>query len=200
MNRSASNGPERLGIFGGTFDPVHNGHLAAASEARAALELDTVLLLPAGEPWQKTGVVDAPAADRLALVEVAVSGIAGLEASDIEVVRRGPSYTVDTLEQLTQPERALTLLVGADVARGLSSWHRSDDLWDLATIAVFDRGETGVPPKLKHRVETVAVPRLEISSSDVRERLLSGRPVDGLVPAAVVREIRERHLYTARNG
>lgn len=197
--------PSRVGVLGGTFDPVHNGHIAAALDARYALGLDTVVMVPAGAPWQKAETVQASAADRLAMVEAAVADVDGLGVSDVEVRRPGPSYTVDTLEELAAPDRELFLLLGTDTASNIHTWHRSDDLWDLATLVVFERSidgarDSAVPPALVDRVATVDVARLDISSSGIRERLAGGRPVGGLLPPAVVRHIAERHLYTARNG
>src|SRR5918996_409532 len=113
---------ERIGVFGGTFDPIHVAHVVSAVEARRALDLDRVVLVPAGDPWQKRGSVTAPAADRPALGEGGGGGIAGLEVSPIEVERNGPSYTYQTLEGLSAPGRKLFLVVGADVAATMHSW------------------------------------------------------------------------------
>src|ERR1044072_6062011 len=107
---------ERIGVFGGTFDPIHVAHVVSAVEARRVLSLDRVVLVPAGDPWQKRGSVTASAADRLAMVEAAVEGIAGLDVSAIEVTHDGPSYTYRTLEAMAAPGRELFLIVGADVA------------------------------------------------------------------------------------
>lgn len=190
---------ERLGIFGGTFDPLHVGHLVAAVEARRALGLDRVLLVPAGDPWQKHGAVSAPAADRLAMVEAAVEGIDGLEVSRIEVERTGPSYTADTLEALSRPCRTLYLVVGADVAATLHTWVGVERIPALATLVVVDRAgvaeETLTLPG-PWPVEHVAIPLLDISSTDLRARAARGWPLDGLVPPGALRVIRERKLYT----
>ena len=188
---------ERVGVLGGTFDPVHTGHVVAAVEARARLQLDRVLLVVAGDPWQKRGRVVASAADRLALVEIAVRGIQGLEASALEVERHRPSVTADTLEELTAPGRELFLLLGADSVANMATWKRLDDTRDLATVVVIERdGEHAQPPGRGWRVEHLPIPRLEISSTDLRDRLAQGRPIDGLVPAAVVDAIKDRDLYT----
>lgn len=172
--------------------------MVAAAEVRAKLTLDRVLIVVAGDPWQKRGDVVATARDRLAMVEAAVDGIEGLEASGLETDRVGPTYTVDTLEQLAVLGRALFLVMGADVARGLDTWHDVARVRELATLVVVEReGETGVaPPHGDWRIERVAVPRLDISSTDLRARLREGRPVDGLIPPAAIRVIRERGLYT----
>ncbi len=187
---------ERVGVLGGTFDPVHVGHLVAASDARAALTLDRVLLVVAGDPWQKRGEVIASAADRLALVEAAVAEVEGLEASALEVEREGASVTADTLEDLAAPGRDLFLLLGADAVANMSTWRRLDDTRDLATVVVIEReGEHAVPPGDGWSVEHLAIPRLDVSSTEVRSRLQRGFPVAGLVPSAVVRQIRDRGLY-----
>lgn len=189
---------ERVGIFGGTFDPVHVAHIVAAVEVRRVLGLDRLLLVPAGDPWQKRGQVAAPAADRLAMVEAAVDGVEGLEASPIEVERDGPSYTVDTLETLAGPDRDLFLVVGADVAATLGTWAGVERISELATLVVVDRAgaDTARRPADRWRVEHVAIPHLDVSSTDLRARAAQGWPLDGLVPPAVVRMISERNLYT----
>jgi nicotinate-nucleotide adenylyltransferase len=189
---------ERIGVLGGTFDPVHHGHIATAAEVRHALDLDRVLLVVAGDPWQKRGRVVAGAEDRLALVRVAVDGVAGVEASGIEVEREGPSVTADTLEALAAPDRELFLVLGADAVANMPTWRRLDDTRALATVVVVERaGDLDVhPPGPGWRVTHVRVPRLDISSTDLRARLAAGRPVDGLVPPAVIAEMRVRGLYT----
>jgi nicotinate-nucleotide adenylyltransferase len=192
-----SDGAERLGVFGGTFDPVHTGHVVVAAEVRAVLALDRVLLVPAGDPWQKRGRVVASAADRLALVECAVADVDGVEASAVEVERTGASVTADTLEVLAAPDRELFLVLGADTVANMGTWRRLDETRHLATVVVVEReGERAVPPGDGWTVEHVRIPRLDISSTDLRARLADGRPVDGLVPGPVVREIRARGLYT----
>jgi nicotinate-nucleotide adenylyltransferase len=191
---------ERVGVLGGTFDPVHVGHLLAASDARAALALDRVLLVVAGDPWQKRGEVVAGAPDRLALVEAAVDGVDGLEASALEVEREGASVTADTLEDLGAPHRELFLLLGADAVANMGTWRRLDDTRDLATIVVVEReGEHAVPPGDGWRVEHLEIPRLDVSSTEVRARLERGFPIAGLVPPAVVQQIRVRGLYARRS-
>src|SRR6266540_576411 len=130
---------ERIGVFGGTFDPVHVGHIVGAVEARRALALDRVVLVPAGDPWQKRGSVAATGADRLAMVQAATEDIDGLEVSLLEVERDGPSYTYQTLEALSAPDRELFLIVGADVAATMHSWVGIERLPALATLVVVDR-------------------------------------------------------------
>lgn len=189
---------ERIGVFGGTFDPVHNGHVVAAVETRAALDLDRVLLVVAGDPWQKRDRVVASAADRLAMVEAAVTEIEAVETSTLEIEREAPSVTADTLEALAVPGRELFLILGTDAVANMPTWRRLEDTRHLATLAIVERGGVrGVdPPGDGWRVEHVRIPQLEIASTDLRDRLASGRPIDGLVPPAAVRVIRERGLYT----
>jgi nicotinate-nucleotide adenylyltransferase len=189
---------ERLGVFGGTFDPVHVGHVVVASESRSQLALDRVLLVVAGDPWQKRGKVVASAADRLALVDAAVDGVEGVEASAIEIERDAPSVTANTLEALTAPDRELFLVLGADAVANMGTWRRLEETRALATVVVVERAGDAhsEPPGPDWRVQRVAIPRLDIASTDLRERLRSGRPIDGLVPPEVVRTIHTRGLYT----
>ena len=189
---------ERLGVFGGTFDPVHVGHVVVATESRAQLALDRVLLVVAGDPWQKRGQVVASAADRLALVTAAVKEVEGVEASAIEIERNAPSVTADTLEALTAPDRELFLVLGADAVANMGTWRRLEETRDLATVVVVERAGDmhSEPPGAGWRVQRVAIPRLDIASTDLRERLRGGRPIDGLVPPAVVHTIHTRGLYT----
>jgi nicotinate-nucleotide adenylyltransferase len=191
-------GPERIGIFGGTFDPVHVGHVVVATETRVQLGLDRVLLVVAGDPWQKRGRVVAAAADRLALAATAVEGIEGVETSAIEIERGEASVTADTLEALSAPGRELYLVLGADAVANMPTWRRLDETRHLATVVVVERAGDAhsEPPGSGWRVERVSIPRLDISSTDLRDRLGEGRPIDGLVPSEVVREIRRRGLYT----
>lgn len=183
----------RIGVFGGTFDPVHIGHLAVAVAARHALALDRVLLVVANVPWQKAGTrALTPAEDRYAVVEAAVADLDGIEASRIELDRGGPSYTADTLETLrADGAHELFLILGADAAANLHTWARADDVPALAELVVVPR--PGTPPPVGMR--TLDVPHLDVSSSDLRARVIDGRPLDVLVPAAALRLIRERGLY-----
>jgi nicotinate-nucleotide adenylyltransferase len=189
---------ERIGVLGGTFDPVHNGHVVAAVDTRAALALDRVLMVVAGDPWQKRDRVVASAPDRLALVEAAVTDVEGVEASAIEVEREGPSVTADTLEALAAPDRELFLVLGTDAVANMPTWRRLDETRHLATLAIVERGGMGGvgPPGEGWQVEHVKIPQLDIASTDLRDRLAAGRPIDGLVPPAAVRVIWERGLYT----
>jgi nicotinate-nucleotide adenylyltransferase len=188
----------KLGVFGGTFDPVHAGHVVVATETRAQLGLDRVLLVVAGDPWQKRGRVVASAADRFGLATTAVEHLDGIEASAIEIERGEASVTADTLEALSAPGRELYLVLGADAVANMPTWRRLDETRHLATIVVVERaGDVhSEPPGPGWRVERVSIPRLDISSTDLRERLRDGRPIDGLVPPDVVHEIRQRGIYT----
>lgn len=188
----------RIGVYGGTFDPVHNAHLLVAADVRAALDLDVVYLVPAGDPWQKRGRVVADPATRARLCELAVEGIDGVEVSRIEVDRTGASVTADTLESLAAPDRELFLVLGADAAANMPTWRRLEETRHLATVVVVEReGEHADPPGPGWGWCHVTVPRIDVSSSMIRDRLASGRPADGLVPPAVLADIRGRGLYTA---
>jgi len=170
----------------------------AAVNARHALALDRVLLVVANQPWQKSGRPLTPAADRLAVVEAAVAGTAGVEASSVEVDRGGDSYTADTLERLVDedPGRELFLIVGADVAAELGTWRHLDVVARLATLVVVSRaGSDPVDVGPPWRAERVEIPALDISSSDLRARAADGRPLEHLVPLAAMACIRERGLY-----
>ena len=190
---------ERLGIFGGTFDPPHVGHLAAAVNARHDLGLDRVLLVVNNLPWQKVGSrVISPPEDRLAMVEAAVAGVEGLEASRLELDAGGPSFTADTLATLRaeDPSRDLFVILGSDAAAGLVTWERHEAVREGATIVVVER--PGVPPVEAlpgWRWMHLEVPLLEVSSTELRSRAETGRPLDFLVPADVIDCIERRGLY-----
>jgi nicotinate-nucleotide adenylyltransferase len=194
--------PDRIGIFGGTFDPVHTAHLEVAEAVRKALGLDRMLLVVANQPWQKEGERPVtPAEDRLALVEAALAGWPGLEASRIEIDRGGPSYTVDTVRELhgADPGAELFIVVGSDVVPGLATWKDEASLRHQATLAVVSRpGAAPVAAPPGWRMVDVPVTPLDVSSTDLRDRLEAGEPVDGLVPEAVMRSIIRRGLYATR--
>jgi len=193
---------QRLGVFGGTFDPVHNGHLAAAVNARRALRLDRVLVVPARDPWQKQGRQLSPADARLAMLEAAFDGVDGVEVSGLELDRPGPTYTSDTVKELKaqSPDDELFLIVGADAASDLATWDRPDVIRDLTTIVIVSRADIEEPgaPGPDWRVEHVRIPPLAISSTDLRRRAADGDPLEGLMPAAAIRCLRERGLYAGR--
>ncbi|MDP9402889.1 MAG: nicotinate-nucleotide adenylyltransferase [Actinomycetota bacterium] len=198
--RSAGN--HRVGVFGGTFDPVHVGHLAVAVNVGHALGLDRVLLVVAREPWQKVGTRPiAPGEDRFALVEAALEGLEDrrLEASRLELDRPGPSYMADTLAELSRrhPGVELFLIVGPEVADDLATWERPDEVCRLATLVVVTRPGVALlqPPPPPWRSMVVEVPALHVSSTELRARAAAGRPLDVLVPPGAVQEIRRRGLY-----
>jgi nicotinate-nucleotide adenylyltransferase len=194
----------RLGILGGTFDPIHAGHLAAAHAAMECARLDRVLFVPSAQPPHR-GPASAPAEDRLAMVRLAIEGEADFEASDVEVRRGGKSYTVDTLTELhrTNPGDELFLILGWDAARLFRSWHDPDQVSRLASVVIVARpgtdameaselAGTGIPSA---RVVKCTVPTPDVSSSDLRLALAAGESVAGKLPAAVERYMASRHLY-----
>ena len=194
-------GRERLGIFGGTFDPPHVGHLVTAVNVRHELALDRVLLVVNDRPWQKLGTRDiTPAGDRFAMVEAAVGTVAGLEASRLEIDRGGLSFTADTLHQLRadDPGCELFVVLGSDAAVGLPTWERADEVRHLATIVVVERpGAREAQPPPGWSWQRVEVPRLEVSSTDLRARIADGRPLDYLLTPDVISVVHQRGLYRA---
>jgi nicotinate-nucleotide adenylyltransferase len=184
----------RVGLLGGSFDPVHHGHLLAARALRERLQLDEVRLVPAAQQPFKAGRHAAGAADRAAMVGLAVAGEPGLACDTIEVERPGPSYTVDTLRALRERSPAATwfLCLGADAAAELPAWRDAGSLPDLATIVVFRRPGATVPPGPYRQAE---VPQVDISATDIRSRVRSGRSIRYLVPEAVADYIATHRLY-----
>lgn len=190
----------RTGIFGGTFDPIHVGHLVVAASVHAALGLDRTLLVVANEPWQKAGTARTPPSVRYEAAAAAAAdlGIDGVAASDIEIRRGGPSFTIDTAEQLRRddPSGSLFVVVGHDVVHALETWHRVEDLKRLVALAVVSRpGASGEVCLPAWKVRAVEVPQIDVSSSAIRRRVAAGLPVDGLVPAAAMRIFRARGGY-----
>jgi nicotinate-nucleotide adenylyltransferase len=191
-----------IGIFGGTFDPVHTAHLEVASAVRDALGLNRMLLVVANQPWQKLDQRDlTPAEDRFAMVEAAVAGWPGLVPCRMEIDRGGPSYTIDTVRQLkrSHPGMELVLVVGSDVVGGLTTWQDEPALRHEVTLAVV--GRPGVPPVSPPpgwSAVNVPVAPFDVSSTELRERLESGRSVEGMVPDVVIRCIEQRGLYATR--
>ena len=188
----------RIGLFGGTFDPPHVGHLVTAVNVRHALALDAVVLMVANSPWQKRGTRSiSPAEDRLAMVEAAVADVKGLVAGDAEIRRGGSSFTADTLATLVEsyPGAELFTIVGDDAAAGLTTWERHEEVVAHSRLVVVDR--PGRPVELPSGFEWlhVEVPRLEVSSTDLRARVRDGRPLDYLVTEPVLDIIAMRNLY-----
>ncbi len=207
----------RIGILGGTFDPVHIGHLIAAINARDELNLDKVLLVVANQPWQKIGMRQiTPAGIRFSMVQAAVAGIPCLEACDLEIIRGDLSYTADTVASINEiyakPE--MYLLVGTDVAKDLGTWERVEEFRDYVHLVVVSRptdGESGFlqpadPVKqieedeiaaslLGWKASFLTIPALSISSSDLRYRVKENKSLDFLVPQSVIDIIYSNKLY-----
>lgn len=186
----------RIGLLGGTFDPPHIAHLAVAEAAFRQLGLDAVWLVPAGSPWQKEGSVVTPAEHRWGMTVAAVEGIPYLSGDDREVVRPGPTYTIDTVRSLAGHD--VTLILGADAASRIASWHRSAVLQEMAGIAVAPRpgADAGsVEAAVTARMTWVDVPPLEISGTDLRRRAAAGQSLRFLVPEGVWYYIETHGLY-----
>lgn len=196
----------RLGILGGTFDPIHHGHLLAAEEARHQLDLDQVLFVPAGRPPHKPTGPISPTHHRLRMIELAIAANPRFALSRVDVERPGLCYTVETLELLRAelgPGPIFYFVVGADSLVDIPNWYQPQRLIELCEFAVATR--TGVEvdlvrleqqlPGLGDRIQWVPIPLLEISSSDLRERVQAGRPISYLVPSAVEAYIMEHALY-----
>jgi nicotinate-nucleotide adenylyltransferase len=191
----------RIGILGGTFDPIHVGHLVVAATVHHELALDETRVIVAGDPWQKPAPPLAPAPERFDAVRAAIDDIdvRGIVADDTEVVRAGPTYTVDTVEHILAVDASaeLFLILGYDAARFLDTWHRVDELRALVTLVVVNRPRFDEVVRVPGwTVEVVDIPSVDVSSSMVRERLAAGQPVDGLVPAAAMRVVRRNQRYS----
>jgi nicotinate-nucleotide adenylyltransferase len=192
------------GIMGGTFDPVHNGHLAAARQLRDVAGLTEVWLMPNATPPHRTASPVASADDRLRMVRLALDAQPGLKASAIEVDRAGISYTIDTVRELarTFPGRPFAILLGSDAALQIRSWHDAGALLDEARFTIFNRPETTLASQTLHelgfdpaRTQIVHLDTPAIAAHQIRDRLARGAPIDDLVPAAVADYIRTHHLY-----
>ncbi len=199
---------ERIGILGGTFNPVHLGHLVLAQDARERFELDRVLLVPCASPPHKDARDLAPAAHRLAMLEAAVEADPALEVSAIEIERGGVSWTVETLRELRarHPDADLVFVIGADTLRELRTWRRIEEIFTLCRFAVITRpgvapagdpDELGLPEPQARRLLAAVVPGhdIGISSSDIRMRVAEGLAVRYLVPDTVALYIAEHRLY-----
>ncbi|GIL33932.1 MULTISPECIES: nicotinate-nucleotide adenylyltransferase [Phycicoccus] len=189
----------RLGVMGGTFDPVHHGHLVAASEVQTLLGLDEVVFVPTGQPWQKDAREVSPAEHRYLMTVVATASNPGFTVSRVDIDREGPTYTVDTLRDLRaqRPDAELFFITGADALAQILSWKDADELFELAHFVGVTRpgyvlSELGLPGE---RVTLQEVPAMAISSTDCRDRVRAGQPVWYLVPDGVVQYISKYHLY-----
>lgn len=194
----------RLGILGGTFDPLHVAHLAVAAAAATALDLHKVLFVVANRPWQKTrhGEV-TPATSRLAMVNAALAGDPRFEASDIEISRGGDSFTADTLAEVAaaNPGSELFLIIGSDLLTELHTWERPDQVRDLAHLAIVRRpGSIGDRPPDRWRYTEIESPPVDLSSSELRAAIAAGRSVEFLVPAGALQVIDEQGLYRSSLG
>lgn len=201
MNKSA----RKIGILGGTFDPIHAGHLLMARHALRSLALERVLFIPAGNPWLKAGRRIAPARHRLAMARLAIAGCPRFEASDMEAERPGPTYTADTLAELRErfgADAALYLILGMDAARDMSRWHHPERVLSMCEVVAIPRGDAdggdakdggGAPPS-GIRVLRDA-PRLAVSSTAIRAGIAAGLPIGDDVPGAVADYIRRHGLY-----
>ena len=196
----------KLGVLGGTFDPIHLGHLAAAEAARSALALDRVLFVPAGDPWLKAGATISAGQHRLAMVRAAIEGVEAYEASAVEVDRPGPTYTEVTLAQLQEtygPATELHFIVGADTVNDLARWHAPAEVLARCSLVVMGRPAQGeLDLQSLDRIANGAAERavavdldVEVSATEIRRRAAAGESLAGLVPDAVERYIREHQLY-----
>jgi nicotinate-nucleotide adenylyltransferase len=201
----------RLGIYGGTFDPVHYGHLLLAEQCREACGLDEIWLVPAGDPPHKQGHAISPAKSRREMLEMAVAGLPQFRVSTIEIDRPGPHYTVETLREIrrTRPGDELFLLMGRDSLLELSTWREPDQIAELATIVAVNRGRETIAMNLvreslgeviANRVQVVSMPGVDLSASDLRERVRTGRSIRFQVPRAVEQYIVEHALYRGDAG
>jgi len=197
----------KLGVLGGTFDPIHNGHLAVADEVRKRLELDEILFVPAGQPWLKAGKPLTEAEHRMEMVRLAIADRPYYKLSTMEIDREGPSYTVDTMSELKNQradEDELFFILGWDSLAELPEWREPERIIRLCQLVAVPRPGYPRPdlkvlessiPGLNERVTVLDKPTVDISASDIRERVAKGLSISGLVPDAVARYIRENGLY-----
>jgi nicotinate-nucleotide adenylyltransferase len=190
----------RIGVMGGTFDPIHHGHLVAASEVAQSFDLDEVVFVPTGQPWQKAGV--SPSEHRYLMTVIATASNPRFTVSRVDIDRAGPTYTIDTLRELKnqRPDAELFFITGADALAQILSWRDHDELWDLAHFVAVSRpghvlSTAGLPTD---DVSQLEIPALAISSTDCRDRVEHGNPVWYLVPDGVVQYIAKHHLYRSK--
>jgi len=199
----------RIGVMGGTFDPIHHGHLVAASEVCHRFDLDLVLFSPTGQPWHKDATPGASAEDRYLMTVLATSADPRFEVTRVDVDRHGPTYTKDTLADLRQQwavnspgPQEWFFVTGADAIAGISSWQDTSAIVALAHLVAVSRpGHAFAEPALPAGTWTwVEIPTLAISSTDIRQRVAAGAPIDYLVPNAVAQFITKRGLYCDKPG
>lgn len=186
----------RVGVMGGSFDPIHLGHLVAANEVAQRLDLDSVVFVPAGLPWQKGEITSAQ--DRLHMVQLAIANNPKFEVSRCDIDRAGPSYTVDTLVDLgiEKPGAELFFVGGSDAISAMESWHQAERIFDLATVVAVTRPGHKLEPKVGLKsILSVEIPLLEVSSTEIRRRVSNGEPIRYLVPDAVADYIFGKKLY-----
>ena len=205
MSKAPHSQGGRIGLLGGSFDPIHNAHLQLARSACAELDLDAVWLIPAGQPWQRDPLAASPA-QRWDMVNLAIAGHGGLRACDIELRRQGPSYTIDTVRELrtAHPGTAFTFILGADQLRNLPTWNGWREIVSQVDLAAARRPgyDDSAPPELLaalaahgHRLHRLDMAEIDLSATRVRERMALGQPLAGLVPAAVAHYIDQHRLY-----
>lgn len=186
---------KRLGLFGGSFDPVHNGHLALANYVISKDLVDEVVFVPVGLPWQKAKPV-ASAADRKSMLELAIGAIPKFRISSKEIDRPSISYTIDTVEEILRedPKKEIYLLLGVDAANSIHTWHRSKELLTKVELVVIARGEQ-VVPNLNIEFKFVNMPLVDVSSSLIRKSVFDGSVISDLVPDKVASYISDQKLY-----
>jgi nicotinate-nucleotide adenylyltransferase len=199
----------RMGVFGGTFDPIHLGHLAVARSIQATLSLDKVIFVPAGQPWLKAGTPVSSVNDRVEMLRLAIARQKAFVLSTLEAERPGPSYSVDTMETLRRQsgsDSVLFFLLGSDALMDIAKWKEPRRLIQICQLVAFARPGFGLPtmdaleaavPGLTERVVFVEVPQVNIRATDIRSRIAEGRSIKRLVPRAVERYILEHGLYNA---
>lgn len=187
----------RIGVMGGTFDPIHNGHLVAASEVASAFDLDEVIFVPTGSPYLKDNVT--PAEHRYLMTVIATASNPRFKVSRIDIDREGPTYTVDTLADMQKlyPDAELVFISGADAIAQISAWKNADQLWDLAHFVAVSRPghKLTIPDAPEGAISKLEIPALAISSTDIRARVQTGKPVWYLVSDGVVQYIAKNSLY-----
>ena len=196
----AGHAVQRLGIMGGTFDPIHHGHLVAASEVGHFFSLDEVIFVPTGQPWQKDGRKVSPAEDRYLMTVIATASNPRFSVSRVDIDRPGETYTIDTLRDLRAqrgPEAEFYFITGADALAMMISWRDADELFKMAQFVGCTRPGhrltmTNLP---SDRISLVEIPALAISSTECRERVRAGQPIWYLVPDGIVQYISKRQLY-----
>lgn len=193
-------GRARLGVMGGTFDPIHHGHLVAASEVASVFDLDEVVFVPTGQPWQKSSSEVTDAEHRYLMTVIATAANPRFSVSRVDIDRGGPTYTIDTLRDLQaqRPDTDLFFITGADVLSEILSWHGAQDMWDQAHfVGVTRPGHELSVPDGAGDVVLLEVPAMSISSTDCRGRVHAGKPVWYLVPDGVVQYIGKYGLYAS---